>query len=521
MIGLAITAAVHRTEREAAVARFELVADEAAGRIEERVHQHIALLVATASHYRAVGGQMTRPGFAAFVEGLDLDNRFEGIQGIGYAKILQPGEENEARVALRSAYGIDRSVWPESTEAVRTAILLLEPMDDRNRAALGFDMFSSDDRKQAMWRALQTGEVSASPPVTLVQEITTIKQAGFLVYLPVSEPGGSVPAGFIYAPFRAGDLHEAALKGRPLPVELTTRDINAPASGQVLFTTAGYNEAGNGISYRAAREFDIAGRRWEVRLHETPEFAGSFPGVYTLLTGLITFLLATALAAATRWQQQSVANAEALANLSQSASAEKDLLLKEMKHRIKNSIARIQAMARQTAAASEDIDAFSESFSARLQSMANAQDLLTRSSGGGAELKELIGTELQQIYGTQMEDTRMVGPQVWLDARQTQAMALTVHELATNSLKYGAGAHPDGELDIKWTVSGGAGGMLTLTWDEAFPTTGAQPEPERRGFGSRLIDANITGELRGTIERRYHDGGLTIDIAIPLQPGRA
>ena len=81
-----------------------------------------------------------------------------------------------------------------------------------------------------------------------------------------------------------------------------------------------------------------AGRLWEVRLHETPEFASAHPGIYTLLTGLITFLLATALAAATRWQQQSMANAEALAVLSQTASAEKDLLLKEMKHRIKNSI---------------------------------------------------------------------------------------------------------------------------------------------------------------------------------------
>ncbi|MFP1630304.1 CHASE domain-containing protein [Zhengella sp. ZM62] len=521
LIGFVITAAVYRTESEAAQARFELVADEAAGRIEERVHQHIALLVATASHYRAVDGQLTRPAFAAFVAGLDLDNRFEGIQGIGFSKILQPGEDGEARKALQEAYGIDRAVWPEGTEAVRTAILLLEPMNDRNRAALGFDMFSAQDRKEAMWRALQTGEVSATPPVTLVQEITTIKQAGFLVYLPVSEPGGNVPAGFIYAPFRAGDLHRAALKGRPLPVELTTRDINAPPGSQALYTSGGYTESGNSVSWRAVREFDIAGRRWEVRLHETPEFAGAYPGIYTLLTGLITFLLATALAAATRWQQQSVANAEALADLSQSASAEKDLLLKEMKHRIKNSIARIQAMARQTAAASEDIQAFSESFSARLQSMANAQDLLTRASGSGAELKELIGTELQQIYGTQLDDTRMEGPAVWLDARQTQALALTVHELATNSLKYGAGSHPDGKLDIQWSVTDTPRRPLTLTWSETFPAAQPPDEPDRRGFGSRLIDANIRGELRGTIERDYHENGLTIGIEIPLRPDKA
>ncbi|MCB1384260.1 MAG: CHASE domain-containing protein [Notoacmeibacter sp.] len=516
LIGLGITAAVHRTESQAIHARFELAADEAVSRVEERVQQHIALLVATAAYFRAVDGRLTRPSFAAFVEGLDLDSRFRGIQGIGYSAILQPGEEEQVRAALREAYGLDRAVWPESTEAVRTAILLLEPMNERNRAALGFDMFSGEDRQEAMWRALQTGEVSATPPVTLVQEITSIKQAGFLVYLPVSEPGGNVPAGFIYAPFRAGDLHEAALQGRPLPVELMTRDINAPAAQQALYATPAYRETGNSVSYRTTREFDIAGRRWEVRVHEGAGFASDLPGIYTLLTGLISFLLATALSAATRWQQQAVANAQALAELSQSASAEKDLLLKEMKHRIKNSIARIQAMARQTAAASNDLMDFSDSFSARLQSMANAQDLLTRSTGSGAELGELIDTELQQIYGSQFDGTEIGGPQVFLDARQTQAMALTIHELATNALKYGAGSQTDGKLAIRWTLSGNGSRMLSLTWDERFPARPGEGEPERRGFGSRLIDANIRGELRGTIERTYHDQGLTIAIGIPL-----
>ncbi|WP_133122811.1 CHASE domain-containing protein [Zhengella mangrovi] len=515
LIGLAITSAVHRSESVATQARFDLVADEAVSRIEERVQQHIALLVAAASHYQADGDQLSRPSFAAFISGLGLESRFEGIQGIGYAKILQSDDDGTTRQALRRFYGIDRDVWPDSTEAVRTAILLIEPMNTRNRAALGFDMFSEKRRREAMWRALQTGEISASAPVTLVQEITAVKQAGFLVYIPVATAGEKVPDGFIYAPFRAGDLHDAALKGRPLPVELATRDAYAPQGEGLLYSTAGYDPDSNAVSFHATREFDIAGRRWQVNLHETPAFAEHFAGVYTLLTGLITFLLATAMAAATRWQQKSVAGAQALAELSESAAQEKDLLLQEMKHRIKNSIARIQAMARQTAASSDDLDGFSASFSSRLQSMANAQDLLTRSSGSGAELRDLIITELKQIYGAQLDEALITGPALSLNARQTQALALTFHELATNSLKYGAGSHPDGVLSIAWTNPGRENRALHLTWDESFPNEGGTP-PERRGFGSRLIDANIRGEMHGSIERTYHAGGLTISISIPI-----
>ncbi|MEZ5878632.1 MAG: CHASE domain-containing protein [Tepidamorphaceae bacterium] len=113
--------------------------------------------------------------------------------------------------------------------------MLLEPTDTRNVAALAFDMFSEETRRIAMKQALQSDEPVASAPVELVQEITSDKQAGFLVYLRYGSAteveqvmkGNIAMSGFVYAPFRAGDLHTAALSRKPLlPIVLETYDIS-------------------------------------------------------------------------------------------------------------------------------------------------------------------------------------------------------------------------------------------------------------------------------------------------------
>ena len=514
-IGAGITYAVHQNEMQAKAARFEVTASEAVDRIGTRVRQHIALVMAAASHFDASGVEADRASFQRFVEGLDLDGQFDGVQGIGYASILKPDGEEAASRRLLENYQIERAVWPPSDQEIRTAILLLEPLDARNRAALGFDMYSEARRREAMSRAINTGEISATAPVTLVQEITSIKQPGFLVYIPVGDAATGRITGFAYAPFRAGDLHLAALEGNELPVELETRDPGAAEEG-LLFRTEGFDGSASTSRFQVVREIAVGGRIWAVTVREGPAFRDKDAAPYALITGLISLLLATALAAATRWQQQSVDRARALNALAEQSVKEKDLMLQEMKHRIKNSIARILAMARQTASASSDIETFTESFSARLQSMANAQDMLTRTHWQHTDLRELLKVELQQVYGAEMDEVEIRGPSVKLDGKQTQAMGLTFHELATNSLKYGAGSVEAGRLTISWQIDSAAGRQreLRFVWDE---NTGVPAEaPKRRGFGARLIDASIRGEMAGSIDHDFHASGLTITIRFPI-----
>jgi len=188
-------------------------------------------------------------------------------------------------------------------------------------------------------------------------------------------------------------------------------------------------------------------------------------------------------------------------------------MLQEMKHRIKNSITRGLAIARQTAAGAKDVGEFSESFSARLQAMAASQDMLTRSRWQKADLSELLRIELSQAFGKELPDGVLAGPKVMLSETATQALGLTFHELATNALKYGEVGNSPDALKVEWRVEQG-GNRLRLSWRE----TGSAPviAPEKPGFGTKLIDMNITRELKGTIRRDYRSDGLHIEIEIPL-----
>ncbi|WP_162901443.1 sensor histidine kinase [Breoghania sp. L-A4] len=197
---------------------------------------------------------------------------------------------------------------------------------------------------------------------------------------------------------------------------------------------------------------------------------------------------------------------------------EKDLMLQEMKHRIKNSIARVLAIARQTVSSSDGLEDFSTSFSARLNAMANAQDMLTRSHWQRADLHELLSRELEQVFGRRIGPDKAKGPGISLDERTTQALGLTFHELATNALKYGGITEENGDLNIRWVVeSAGNSENLILDWVETSATPVS--DPGDRSFGSRLIDANIRGELSGVIERDFREAGLVVRMTIPIRTG--
>lgn len=522
LIGLGIVSVVYRIESKATMARFEIVADDVANRLRNRLDQHIALLRATEAFFAANSNDVSQPAFARFMTELNLSTRFGGLQGIGFARLLPVGEEARAEAEILANYAIERTVWPETDADMRSVIVLLEPFEERNATALGYDMFSEPNRREAMLGAIATDVIRASAPVELVQEITSDKQVGFLVYLPLAatqptEPQMPALAGFVYAPFRAADLHEAVFREWQAPVVLETRDTtddgNAP-----LYQSPGFQARSETARYTVTRTIVVGGRQWTMQLHETSDFGRVNDNFNTFVVTLICLLLAAATAFALRWHMTSIKNARELQAMSDQRMIEKDLLLQEMKHRIKNSIARILAISRQTAAASDSIETFATSFSARLQAMADAQDLLTGSASERADLKVLVTREIDQLAAQGSGNQTVSGPSVLLDERATQALGLTFHELATNALKYGACAGDDGALSVTWRVTGSGGNRrLHLVWKETGINCNGSGG---QGFGTRLIDANIKGELGGSIERRFAAGSLTIELAVPLQGRR-
>ena len=130
----------------------------------------------------------TRTEWRTFVERMRIQEHFPGIQGIGYAQMLAPG--NSPRISPRCGLeGFDTyTVKPEGKRDIYSAIVYLEPFDWRNRRAFGYDMYSNPMRRAAMDHARDTGAAAVSGRVVLVQETSADVQAGFLVHLPVYRP---------------------------------------------------------------------------------------------------------------------------------------------------------------------------------------------------------------------------------------------------------------------------------------------------------------------------------------------
>ncbi|HZA02133.1 MAG TPA: CHASE domain-containing protein [Hyphomicrobiaceae bacterium] len=183
------------------------------------------------------------------------------------------------------------------------------------------------------------------------------------------------------------------------------------------------------------------------------------------------------------------------------------LLTKELAHRIKNSMAVIQSIARQTLG--DAPKPVAEAFTGRIQSLAAAHEILIQKGWSDASLKELASRQLAVAQGS----VRLAGPDVTLPPILATSLGLVLHELVTNATKYGALSAPHGVVELTWQATGDDGERrVLLTWKER----GGPPiaAPDREGFGSRLIERSLPG---ANVERRFEREGLVCTIDVPLQ----
>jgi len=189
------------------------------------------------------------------------------------------------------------------------------------------------------------------------------------------------------------------------------------------------------------------------------------------------------------------------------------LLINELSHRVKNTLATVQSIAIQSLRGRSEAQA-TDDFVARLTALARGHDLLASVSWEGAPLDEVVrrAIEPHAIAG----QARIVaeGPQLWMPPRQALALTMALHELCTNAAKYGALSVPAGRVDIRWERLGDT--RFRLTWREQ----GGPPvePPQRRGFGSRLLERGLRQDLEGNIEVQFRREGVVCVIEAPL-PG--
>lgn len=179
------------------------------------------------------------------------------------------------------------------------------------------------------------------------------------------------------------------------------------------------------------------------------------------------------------------------------------MLLRELSHRVKNTLAVVQSAARQTLRSSPDPKSFVGAFEGRIRSLAASHSLLTEADWSGARLDTIIGHQVAALVHDYHGRFRLRGPEVVLSAEMATQIGLVLHELATNAVKYGALSAPEGRVNIAWSV---APTKLCLIWRETG-APGIENKPEFSGFGTLLIRLSTT-----KVTRRYGPSGLVCKL---------
>ena len=201
----------------------------------------------------------------------------------------------------------------------------------------------------------------------------------------------------------------------------------------------------------------------------------------------------------------------------QASERHAQILLAELQHRGRNTLAVVRSIARRTAEHTESSDDFMSHFEGRLNAFSRVQAVVTRSAAGTVELKSLVNDELLALATHEGEHLRIGGPKICLTPRAAESLSLAVHELATNAMKYGALSVPHGKIHVTWhCVPGEPNQILHFEWRErGFETP---PSPKREGFGHELLLRSLPYDLGATTDILFEEDELRFTMTLPLGP---
>ena len=185
------------------------------------------------------------------------------------------------------------------------------------------------------------------------------------------------------------------------------------------------------------------------------------------------------------------------------------ILAREAEHRAKNVLATVQATVHLTQ--SDTPEGLKQAIEGRIQALANVHRLFVESRWEGADLRSLAQEELAAYSPGRETRVQIDGPSVLLEPNAAQAIAVILHELATNAAKYGASSVPNGQVRTEWSHE--QNGQLVLRWTEK----GGPPvePPTRRGLGARVMENMVRGHFKGELKFDWHPEGLACEIVLP------
>lgn len=283
------------SDQQSTAADFARRADSVATALNDRMLSYEQALRAGVGLWNS-SESVTRREWQSFTDTLQLTRFYPGVQGVGFITMLQSGDI-ETFVAKQQRQGYERYViFPAGQRDQYSAITYLEPLDARNRKAIGFDLLTEPVRRAAMLRARDTGAPALSGRVVLLQESEQNKQSGALLFLPVYQPLTATPdlakrrtslLGWVYSPFRMADLMQGTLKGSLTGLRLQVFDGERVSPSKKLFDSLASGETEIG-EFAEVRSLDIAGHRWTLVVSALDTFmvGQNTWAAFVLLTGL-------------------------------------------------------------------------------------------------------------------------------------------------------------------------------------------------------------------------------------------
>lgn len=495
-------------------------AERVAAHVNMRLHDHVAVLKGVRALFQS-DAAASGPGIRAYLAALQPQVQAPGMEGVGIAAAMRADTPAAVEAKLRENYGRAIKIWPTTDQPVGFVVVLVEPYTPRRDAALGFDMYSEPTRRAAMRRAWQTGQPAASGIVQLAQEKgVKVKQPGFLIYVPVyaRAPAGANPdtvatsgdsrpiEAFVYAPFRTNDMMQAVLG-----TQLDTIDGIEIFAGEGPSAPLVFRKGTMGWDAQQ-QILHVADRQWTMRISYGRLLERLGRPIAILIFGIALALLATQLH---RVQRRRIDAFQALAAEKARHAEDRELMIGEMAHRMKNAFARIGALARITLRESASLDEFETKFDGRMRALSDAKQMLVTGAVDNVELGKIVRRELELAGWPSDRLAATTGPDVRLDDEGAQALSLAIHEFVTNSIKYGA-LSGQGDLAVAWRRDGGD---VEFSWIETgLPET---PQIDSESFGTHFIRSLIERQLKGHWQRSAADHGLSITIRWPdREPAR-
>jgi len=194
------------------------------------------------------------------------------------------------------------------------------------------------------------------------------------------------------------------------------------------------------------------------------------------------------------------------------------MLLADLQHRVRNTLAVVRSISRRTADSSDNVDEMMSHLDGRLNAFSRVQSAVGRTSDGGIDLQSIVEDELLAVAAREGRQLTIEGPTLLLKARAAETLSLAFHELATNAIKYGALTSDRGRVKVGWSRvrSDGDGDLLELQWIETG--LAEPPSPVREGFGHEMLRRTLPYDLKAETNVEFTDDGMRFTMRMPLGP---